>query len=143
MIHFPNRRRTSRERPKSAPYQRLKKVSQCQKNFKGDLLGFFNIDSVAKRRKIGGGLCGDILFRKKCSTMPKTTPRWDPLVSSGIVCYLILYCIVSFWFSSLGQQVHFGDTLNFCRTFGRTIFVFSGVSKKTLTKSHDYSRLFS
>ena len=34
--------------------------------------------------------------------------------------------------------------LRFCRTFGRTILVTSGVSKKkTLTKSHDYSLLFS
>ena len=34
-------------------------------------------------------------------------------------------------------------TLKFCRTFGRTILVSSGGLKKTLTKSHDYSRLFS
>ena len=33
--------------------------------------------------------------------------------------------------------------LRFCRIFGRTILITSGVSKKTLTKSHDYSRLFS
>ena len=35
-----------------------------------------------------------------------------------------------FWFSSLGQQVQFGVILKFCRTFGRTILVTSGVSKK-------------
>ena len=34
------------------------------------------------------------------------------------------------------------NNLKFCRTFGRTILVTSGVSKKTLTKSHGYSRLF-
>ena len=33
--------------------------------------------------------------------------------------------------------------LKFCRTFGRTILVTSGVSKKTLTKSHVYGRFFS
>ena len=33
--------------------------------------------------------------------------------------------------------------LKFCRTFGRTILVSSEGLKKTLTKSHDYSRLFS
>ena len=33
--------------------------------------------------------------------------------------------------------------LKFCRTFGRTILVSSGGLKKTPTKSHDYSRLFS
>ena len=48
-----------------------------------------------------------------------------------------------FWFSVLGQQVQFGETLNFCITFGRTILVTSGVSKKKLTKNHDYSRDFS
>ena len=41
------------------------------------------------------------------------------------------------------KQVHFGVFLKFCRTFGRTILVTSSVSIKTLTKSHDYSRLFS
>ena len=35
------------------------------------------------------------------------------------------------------------NNLKFCRTFGRTILITSGVSKKTLTKSHGYSRLFS
>ena len=45
---------------------------------------------------------------------------------------LARYCMLRgkkekpFWFSSLGQQVHFGDTLKFCRT----ILVTSGVSKK-------------
>ena len=39
-------------------------------------------------------------------------------------------------------MVHFGAII-FCRTFGRTILVSSGGLKKTLTKSHDYSRLFS
>ena len=33
--------------------------------------------------------------------------------------------------------------LKFCRTFGRTILVTSGASKKILTKSHDYSGFFS
>ena len=46
-----------------------------------------------------------------------------------------------FWFSSLGQQEQFGVFSKFCRTFGRTILVTSGGLKKTLTKSHDYSRL--
>ena len=46
---------------------------------------------------------------------------------------LVRYCMLRgkpFWFSSLGQQVHFGAFLKFCRTFGRTILVTSGVSKK-------------
>ena len=49
-----------------------------------------------------------------------------------------------FWFSSLGQQVQFGGFLKFCITFGVELFWSLQVyRKKTLTKSHDYSRLFS
>ena len=33
--------------------------------------------------------------------------------------------------------------IKFCRTFGRTILVTSGVSKKILTKSHDYATILS
>ena len=46
---------------------------------------------------------------------------------------LVGYCMLRgkpFWFSSLGQQVQFGVFLTFCRIFGRTILVTSGVSKK-------------
>ena len=52
-----------------------------------------------------------------------------------------------FSFSSLGQQVQFG-VLKFCRTFGRTILVFSGVSNNKpgtaqvgfISKAQKYSR---
>ena len=89
-------------------------------------MGFFNIHSVAK---LQGGPFGDNFFSKKCLNAEKTQ-RWERKEKP-------------FWFSSPGQQVHFGDTLNICRTFGRTILVTETVSKKTLTESHDYSRLFS
>ena len=46
-----------------------------------------------------------------------------------------------FWFSSLGQIVQFGAII-LCRTFGRNILASSGGLKKTLAKSHDYSRFF-
>ena len=53
-----------------------------------------------------------------------------------------------FQFSSLGQRVQFGVSLKFCRTFGVELFWSLQVyrkkeQKKTLAKSHDYSRLFS
>ena len=53
---------------------------------------------------------------------------------------LVRYCMLRgkeepFWFSSLGQQVQFGDTLKFCIFFGRTILVTSGVSKKHRRKA--------
>ena len=59
---------------------------------------------------------------------------------------IVRYCMLRgklFWFSSLGQQAQFGVFSKICRTFGRTILVTSGGLKKTLTKSHDYTRLFS
>ena len=77
-------------------------------------------------------------FPKKVSQCRKKTER-GPF-------NLVWYCMCSgkpFWFRSLGQQIQFGVFLKFCRTFGRTILVTSGVSKKTLTKSHNYSGLFS
>ena len=67
-----------------------------------------------------------IFFFEKMSHDAEKTQRWDPLVSHGIVCYAEKK-EKPFWFSSLGQRVHFGDTLKFRRTFGRTILVTSGV----------------
>ena len=71
-------------------------------------------------------------FFERSLTMPKITER-DPLASSGIVCYA----------ENLFGSVPCANrgNLKFCRTFGRTILVTSGVLKKTLTKSYDYSRL--
>ena len=42
-----------------------------------------------------------------------------------------------FWFNPLDRMVQF-DTKIFRRTFGRIILVTSDVSKKKLSKSHDY-----
>ena len=69
--------------------------------------------------------------------------RTVPKKSKGGPFGLVRYCMLRgkpFWFSSLGQQVQFGVFSKFCRTFGRTILVTSGLKN---TKSHDYSRLFS
>ena len=55
-----------------------------KKTEREDSLGFFNIHSVAKRKKIEGGLSwGKSFFLKKVAQCRKM----DPLVSSGIVCY--------------------------------------------------------
>ena len=59
---------------------------------------------------------------------------------------LVRYCMLRgkpFWFSSLGQRVQFGVFLKFCITFGVELFWSLQVYRKTLTRSHDYSRLFS
>ena len=61
---------------------------------------------------------------------------------------LARYCMLrgkrakKFWFSSLGQMVQFGAII-FCRTFVELFWSVQVVLKKTLTKSHDYSQLFS
>ena len=163
--------KTSRDRPKSAPYLRLKNTKrtwQCQsilfystrkffesltmpkKTERVDPLGVFNIHSVAKHQKIYGE--GDFYFRKKSHNAEKKLKGgtlWDfsisilsqnskknwrgtlweknfpkkvsqcrknwKGVSPGMVCYAGKQ-EKPFWFSSLGQMVHFGAII-FCRTF--------------------------
>ena len=69
--------------------------------------------------------------------------KGDPLDSSGIVCYAGNLLGSAPW-------VQFDVFLKFCRTFGVELFWSLQVyrkniqkRKRTLTKSHDYSRLFS
>ena len=182
---------TSRERPKSAPYPRLKN-SKRTSNFQV-LVNWENFyekkffeksPTMPKKTERGGGklpfglvrycmLRGNLFgfpyprlknskrtsnfqvlvnwenfyekkFFEKSPTMPKKTERGG---QTTLWSRPVLYVTRKpFWFSSLGHQVHFGVFCKFCRTFGRTILVSSGLFwslKKTLTKSHDYSRLFS
>ena len=70
-----------------------------KKTKREDPLGFFNIRSVAKLQKIEGGPFVGI-FLKKVAQCRKNGPF-----------ALVRYCMLRgkpFWFSSLGQQVHFG-----------------------------------
>ena len=71
-------------------------------------------------KKIEGKIWGKF-FPERSLAVPKKTER-DPLVSSGIVCYA----------GNLFGPVPWANkgNLKFCRTFGRTILVTSGVSKK-------------
>ena len=69
-----------------------------------------------------------IFFEKKFHNAEKNW-KGDPSASPGIVCYAEKK-EKPFWFSSLGQHVQFCSTLKVCRTFGRTILLTSGVSKK-------------
>ena len=142
---------TSRDRPKSAPYLRLKnskRTSECQsigefgwnllwkkcwkkshnaeKNEREDILGFFNIHSVAEPKNWRGDPLVEKNFEKKVAQCRKNGPFG-----------LVRYCMLRgkpFWFSSLGQQVQFCVFSKFYRTFGRTILVTSGGLKKALTK---------
>ena len=132
-----------------------KKVSQCRKTERGDPLGFFNIHSVAKQQKNWRGTLWEKKFRKKSLTVPKKIGKGDPLVSLGMVCY----AEKPLRFSSLDQIVQFGAII-FCRTFKNYFGQFVWIEKKRkattivafhfmkrrlkkLTKSHDYSRIFS
>ena len=92
-----------------------------------DPLGFFNIHSVAKLQKIWELLVEKM---KKSRTVPKKSKVGT--LWSRPVLYLRGK---PFWFSSLGQQVQFGVFSKFCETFGRTILVTSGVSKKIIEKT--------
>ena len=149
---------TIRERPKSAPYPRLKNskrtskfpsfgelglllwknFSQCRKNWKGGPFGIFHVHSVAKLQKIEGGTVSWGNFFWKKSHSAEKIWRGDLLVSSGIVCYA-----GNLFGSVPWANGYILGSSEFWKTFGRTILVSSGGLKKTLTKSHDYSRLFS
>ena len=102
------------------------------KKLKGESFGIFQHPFCRKTPKNEGGLFGVNFFSKKMSKMPNKLKGGTLLVSPGIVCYAEKK-EKPFWFSSLGQQVQFGVSLKFCRTFSRTILVTSGVSTKKNT----------
>ena len=100
-----------------------------KKTERGDLLGFFNIHSVAKHQKNAGGtLWGKYFFRKKSLVVPKKNERGESLVSPGIVCYAVKQEKL-FWFSSLDQIVHF-DAIIFCRNLYNYFGQFVWIEKK-------------
>ena len=61
------------------------KIAKGHQSFLWD----FSIPSLAQNaKKIEGGPSGENFFAKKVSQCRKKTERGDPLVSSGIVCYV-------------------------------------------------------
>ena len=100
--------------------KKLKRFTMPKKNWKGGPLGFSNIYSVAKLQKMKGDPLG--IFFEKSLTMPKKTERWKTFLvqfpgPTGTIWGLPLNFVELFW----------------------SLHVYR---KKTLTKSHDYSRLF-
>ena len=93
------------------------------KKLKGNPLGFFNIHSVAKLQKIEGGTLGNF-FRKKSRNVEKKL--------KGGPFSLVRYCMIRGKKENLFGSVTWTNRYNlgFCRTFGRTVLVTSGVSKK-------------
>ena len=67
----------------------FRKMSHSAKKCKrGDRFGFINIHSVAKFPKTRRRPFGDIKNFPKNRTVPKKIQNWDPLGTSGFVCYL-------------------------------------------------------
>ena len=117
-------------------YQKKWKVSQCRKKLKGGPFGIFQHPFSRKTPKKWRGTLRGTNFLEKSLAMPKKLKGW-----SRPVLYVTRE---TFWFSSLGQGVQFGVSSKYCRTFGVELFWSLQVyRKKTLTKSHDYSRLVS
>ena len=111
------------------------------KKLKGGPFGIFQHPFCRKTaKKFKGRPFGEKISPKKSHNAEKTESG-DPLVSPGMICYAGKQ-EKPFWFSSLGQMVQFGAII-FCRTFVELFWSVQEVFKKTLTKSHDYSRLFS
>ena len=70
---------------------------------RGDPLGFFDTQSVAKpKKKLKGDSLGKNVFRKKSLAMTKKTERGTLLSRPALSVKR-----ESFWFCSLGQQVKF------------------------------------
>ena len=141
--------KTSRDRPKSAPYPRFKnskKTSQCQVFSFTVLENRNNFGKFSKeityskkwtewRAKVSqcrkterGDPLGEKIFRIKSLAVPKKIGRGDPLVSPGMVCYAEKQ-EKPFWFSSLGQIVQFSAII-FCRTFKYYFGQFVWIEKK-------------
>ena len=94
-----------------------------EKTKRGDHLGYFNIHSVAKHQKIEGGPFGEKNFFEKKVTMPKKL-KGGPFSLSRWYGMLRGKTGKTFWFSSLGQMIQFGNKsdlnlcrINLCRTF--------------------------
>ena len=111
-----------------------KSLTMSKKLKRGTLQDFSTSILPQNSKKIEGDTL-EKFFSEKKSRNAKKTERGDLLVSSGILCYAGNLFGSVLWVNR--------DNLKFCRTFGRTILVTSGVSKKTLTKSYDHSQLFS
>ena len=110
------------------------------KKLKGWTLWGFSTSILSQTiKKLKGGFFGEKFFsRKKSLTMPKKLKvfglaRYGMLRGKTGKTFLVQFVRPNsaIWCNN--------DLWNFCRT----ILVSSGGVKKTLTKSHDYSRLFS
>ena len=107
-----------------------KSLAVPKKIERGNLWGFSTSILSQNSKKIEGGTFGEKI-PKKSLAVPKKNERGDPLVSPGMVCYAGKQ-EKPFWFSSLGQMVHF-DAI-FCRTFKNYFGQFVWIEKKKKEK---------
>ena len=140
------RKKTEREEPSGvfyihfvAKHQKIegrknfyfrKKISQCQKKTERGTLWHFPISILSQNsKKIEGGHFGGKFFSgKKVSQCRKKTER---TLWSRPVWYVTREKQEKlFWFSSLGQMVHFGAII-FCRTFVELFWSVEVVLKNT------------
>ena len=135
---MPKFRGTSRDRPKSRPYPRLKNSKRTSKS------QFTVLENRKSKQKwtrgtlpklstflsqLKGGPFGEKTnFRGKKSRSAEKNERGDILVSPGMVCYAEKQEKL-FWFSSLCQMVQFGAII-FCRTFKNYFGQFVWIEKK-------------
>ena len=117
-----------------------KNLTVPKKTERGDPLGFSNIHSVAKQQKNwrGDPFGETFFFRKKSLKMPKKNWKGGPFV---LARYGMLRVKTGKTF--LVQFARPNGAIIFCRTFVELFWSVQVVLRKTLTKSHDYSRLFS
>ena len=103
----------------------FKKSHNAGKTERGTPSGFFNIHFVAKVLKTERGSSVEIFFEEEIFHNAKKSEKGDPLVSPSIDCYAEKR-------KTLFDSVPWASRYNFkfCRTFGRTIMVTSGVSEK-------------
>ena len=110
------------------------------KKLKGRTLWDFSTSILLQNSKKikGETLLWKKYFLKK-SRSDEQNLKGDPLVSSGIVCYAgNLFGSVA-W----ANRYNFARVENFVELLVELFWSLQVVFKKTLTKSHDYSRLFS
>ena len=112
------------------------------KKLKGRILWNFSTSILLQNsKKMKGALCWK-KFLKKSRTVPKKNLKGDPLVSSGIVCY------AGNLFGSVprANRYNLASSQNFVELLVELFWSLQVVLKKftkTLTRSHDYSLLFS
>ena len=112
-----------------------KKSHSAKKTEREDPLGFSTSSLSQNIKKLKGEHFGEV-FSKKVSQCQKKL-MGDPLVSSGMVCYVEKEEKL-FWFSSLGQMIKFG-TIKFRGTFKNYFGQFVWNEKKRVPKESRFT----